>query len=113
MRRKRTIRSDLSWPVLALSHGRRRGGASLHAYGGETVTVIAPGPEALICRKASGDGSGLGKRNSMSKENVLSQMKPMILAEHHPAIMAIFPDINTRQDIILMGGMTRGEILSN
>ena len=56
---------------------------------------IAPDHEALIDSRARGDGICLGKGDSMPKEKVLPKMKPVVLAEHHPAIMGILPHTNT------------------
>src|SRR2546421_11146444 len=55
------------------------------------AAVIAPDPEGAIERRARGEGIGFGKGNSMPKEKVLPKMKPMVLAEHHPAVVAIDP----------------------
>ena len=55
------------------------------------AAVIAPDPEGAIERRARGEGIGFGKGDSMPEEKVLPKMKPMILAEHHPAVVAIDP----------------------
>src|SRR5437588_12844157 len=55
------------------------------------AAVIAPDPEGAIEGRARGDGIGLGKGDSMPEEKVLPKMKPMVLAEHHPAVVAIDP----------------------
>jgi len=55
------------------------------------AAVIAPDPEGAIERRARSEGIGFGKGNSMPEEKVLPKMKPMILAEHHPAVVAIDP----------------------
>ena len=47
--------------------------------------------EAAFEERARGDGVGLGKRDSMPEENVLPKMKLMVLAEHHPTVVAIDP----------------------
>jgi hypothetical protein len=53
--------------------------------------VIAPDTEAALEGRARGDGIGLGKGDSVPEEKVLPKMKPMVLAEHHPAVVAIDP----------------------
>src|SRR5438552_4632607 len=55
------------------------------------AAVIAPDPEGAIERRARGEGIGFGKGDSMPEEEVLPKMKPMVLAEHHPAVVAIDP----------------------
>jgi len=55
------------------------------------AAVIAPDPEGAIERRARGEGIGFGKGDSMPEEKVLPKMKPMVLAEHHPAVVAIDP----------------------
>src|SRR6266852_2281030 len=55
------------------------------------AAVIAPNAEATFEGRASSDGIGLGKRNPMPEEKVVPKMKPVVLAEHHPAIAAIHP----------------------
>src|SRR6266852_3409582 len=55
------------------------------------AAVVAPNAEATFEGRASGDGIGLGKRDLMSVEKVVPTMKPVVLAEHHPAILAIYP----------------------
>jgi len=55
------------------------------------AAVIALDTEAVFEGRAGCDGVGLGKRDSMPEEKVLPKMKPMVLAEHHPAVVAINP----------------------
>ncbi|OLE47047.1 MAG: hypothetical protein AUG46_07715 [Acidobacteria bacterium 13_1_20CM_3_58_11] len=55
------------------------------------AAVIALDPEGAIERRARGEGIGFGKGDSMPEEKVLPKMKPMVLAEHHPAVVAINP----------------------
>ena len=55
------------------------------------AAVIAPDPEAAVEERARGDGIGFGKGDSMPEEKVLPKVKPMVLAEHHPAVVAIDP----------------------
>src|SRR5437879_12786498 len=53
------------------------------------AAVIAPDPEGAIERRARGEGIGFGKGDSMAEEEVLPKMKPMVLAEHRAAVVAI------------------------
>jgi hypothetical protein len=53
--------------------------------------VIAPDTEAALEGRARGDGIGLGKGDSVPEEKVLPKMKPMVLAEHHPTVVAVDP----------------------
>src|SRR2546421_11480297 len=55
------------------------------------AAVIALDTEAAFEGRARRDGVGLGKGDSMPEEKVLPKMKPMVLAEHHPAVVAIDP----------------------
>jgi len=55
------------------------------------AALIAPDREAALKSRESCDSIRLAKGDSMSEENILPNMKPMILAEHHPAILAVFP----------------------
>src|SRR5437763_14990779 len=55
------------------------------------AAVIALDTEAAFEGRARRDGVGLGKRDPMPEEKVLPKMKPMVLAEHHPTVVAIDP----------------------
>src|ERR1700757_2942038 len=55
------------------------------------AALITPDAETTFEGRASGDGIGLGKRNPMPEEKVVPKMKPVVFAEHHPAIVAIDP----------------------
>src|SRR6266853_3717531 len=55
------------------------------------AAAIAADPERTIENRARVDGVGLGKSNSIPVEKVLPKMKPMVLAQHHPDVMAIGP----------------------
>ena len=55
------------------------------------TAAIAPDPEGAIENRARVDGVGLGKWNSMPVEKIHAEMSPMVLAEHHPDVMAIGP----------------------
>lgn len=67
------------------------------------AALIAPDREALIDSWARRVCICLGKGDSMPKENVLSTMKPMVLAEDHPTIMVVFPHTNVLQAITMIG----------
>jgi hypothetical protein len=49
--------------------------------------------EAAFEGRARRDRVGLGKGDSMPEENILPKMKPMVLAEHHPTVVAIDPHL--------------------
>src|SRR4029077_616291 len=55
------------------------------------AALVAPDPEGAIEYRARVDRVGLGKGNSMPVEKIYAQMSPMVLAEHHPDVMAIGP----------------------
>src|ERR1700730_13155980 len=55
------------------------------------AALIAPDPERAIENRARVDGVGLGKGNSMPVEKIYAEMSPMVLAEHHPDVLAIGP----------------------
>jgi hypothetical protein len=55
------------------------------------AAVIALDTEVAFEERAGCDGVGLGKGDPMPEEKVLPKMKPMILAEHHPTVVAIDP----------------------
>jgi len=55
------------------------------------AALIATDPEGATENRARVDGVGLGKGNSMPVEKVYPKMSPMVLAEHHPDVMAIGP----------------------
>jgi hypothetical protein len=57
------------------------------------AAVIALDAEAAFEGRARSDGVGLGKGDSMPEEKVLPKMIPMVLAEHHPTIVAIDPHL--------------------
>ena len=58
---------------------------------------IAADPEAAIKSRSRRESVCLPKGDSMPKKNILSNMKPMVLAAYHPAIMAVLPYIIFRQ----------------
>jgi len=81
---------------------KRMGGESLRKllfesqYFGRLVEIlftalIAPDLEVALQRRARGDRVGLAKRNSMLVEKIHAEMSPMVLAKHHPDVMAIGP----------------------
>lgn len=55
------------------------------------AALIAPDTEGAIENRARVDGVGLGKGNSMPVEKIYAEMSPMVLAEHHPDVLAIGP----------------------
>jgi hypothetical protein len=56
--------------------------------------LVAMHRKLLLVHRANGYCVGHAKRNSMSVENILSQMGP-ILANYHPAIVVVFPHKHT------------------
>src|SRR5205809_5686941 len=72
------------------------------------AAVIAPDPEGAIERRARGEGIGFGKGDSMPEEKVLPKMKPMVLAEHHPAVVAIDPHSFPRRFLPVVSLKTGG-----
>jgi hypothetical protein len=67
------------------------------------AAFIAPDREGTIENGARAEGVGLAERNFVPKEEILPEMKPMVLAEHHPAVMGILPHRNILQAVKLMG----------
>jgi hypothetical protein len=63
------------------------------------AAFIAAGREGAIENGAGANGIRLAKRNFVSKEEILSKMKPMVLAEYHPTVMVILPHRNILQAI--------------
>jgi hypothetical protein len=53
--------------------------------------LIAPDRETVRENRKRHVGICLRKGDSMTEKKILANMKPMILAENPPAIMAIFP----------------------
>src|SRR6266853_672482 len=89
-------------PPLSPISKKRMGGESLRKllfesqYFGRLVEIpftalIAPDLEVALQRRARGDRVGLAKRNSMLVEKIHAEMSPMVLAKHHPDVMAIGP----------------------
>jgi hypothetical protein len=67
------------------------------------AAFIAPDGEGAVENGARAEGVGLAKRNFVPKEEILSKMKPMVLAEHHPTVMVILPHTNILQAVKMMG----------
>jgi hypothetical protein len=67
------------------------------------AAFITPDSEGAIENGARAKGFGLAKRNFVSKEEILSKMKPIVLAEYHPAVMVILPHSNILQAIKMIG----------
>jgi hypothetical protein len=61
------------------------------------AAFIAPDRERAIKLGTWAEGIRLAKGNSVSKEEILSKMKPMVLAEYHPTIMVILPHTSILQ----------------
>jgi hypothetical protein len=67
------------------------------------AAFITADREGSIENRARAKGIRLAKRNFVSKEEILSKMKPMVLAEHHPAVMVILPHSNILRAIKMIG----------
>jgi hypothetical protein len=67
------------------------------------AAFIAPDHEGAIENRASAKGIRFAKRNSVFKEEILSNMKPIVLAEHHPTVMVILPHRNILQAMKMIG----------
>jgi hypothetical protein len=67
------------------------------------ATFIAPDREGAIGDRARAEGIRFAKRNSVFEEEILSNMKPIVLAEHHPAVMVILPHRHTLQAMKMIG----------
>ena len=53
--------------------------------------VVATHREALIDRRPRADRVGHAQRNAVPMEEILARVMKVILANHYPAIAAIFP----------------------
>jgi hypothetical protein len=67
------------------------------------AAVIAPDREGTIEVGTGAEGISLAKGNSVSKEEILSKVKPIVLAEYHPTIMVILPHTSILQAIRVIG----------
>jgi hypothetical protein len=67
------------------------------------AAFIAPDREGAIENGARAKRVRLAKRNFMSKEKIFSKVKPMVLAEYHPAVMVILPHTNILRAVKMMG----------
>ena len=67
------------------------------------AAFIAPDGEGAMENGARADGVGLAERNFVPEEEILSKMKPIVLAEHHPTVMVILPHTNILQAVKMMG----------
>src|ERR1700674_2188201 len=57
------------------------------------AALIAPDAKGATENRARVDGVGLREGNSMPVEKINAEMSPMILAEHHPHVLAIGPHL--------------------
>lgn len=53
--------------------------------------LIATNSEGFNERRESSHSIGLSQGNSMPEEKILADMKPVVLAKNHPAIVGVFP----------------------
>jgi hypothetical protein len=67
------------------------------------ATFITPDREGAIGDRARAEGIRFAKRNSVFEEEILSNMKPIVLAEHDPAVMVILPHRHTLQAMKMIG----------
>jgi len=56
-----------------------------------------------IDSRAGSDGIRLAKYNSMPEQYISPNVEPMVLAEHHPTITAIFPHRSNLQSVTSVG----------
>jgi hypothetical protein len=54
-------------------------------------TIITTHLEGAVQRRWNPIDISLSERDSMAKKKILPHVKPVILANHYPAIMAVFP----------------------
>jgi hypothetical protein len=67
------------------------------------AAFIAPDREGAIEDGARAEGVRFAKRNPVFKEEILSNMKPIVLAEHHPTVMVVLPHKNSLQAMKMVG----------
>jgi hypothetical protein len=67
------------------------------------AAFIAPDGEGAIELGTRAEGIRLAKGNSVSKEEILSKMKPVVLAKYHPTIMVILPHTSILQAMRVTG----------
>ena len=56
-----------------------------------------------IDSRAGSDGIRLGKYDSISEQYILPNVVPMVLAQHHPTITAVFPHRSNLQAVTSVG----------
>jgi len=57
---------------------------------------------------AGSDGIRLGQYDSMSEQYISPNVEPMVLAQHHPTITAVFPHRSNLQAVTSVGWTFRG-----
>ena len=57
---------------------------------------IAPDREVFTERGKRSHSIGLAKWDSIPEENILSHVKPVVLAKNDPAIIGVFPHVHLR-----------------
>jgi hypothetical protein len=67
------------------------------------AALIASDPEVGIDSRAGSDGICLGKYDSISEQYILPNVVPMVLAQHHPTITAVFPHRSSLQAVTSVG----------
>jgi hypothetical protein len=67
------------------------------------AAFIAPDGEGAIELGTRAEGIRLAKRNPVPKEEILSKMKPVVLAQYHPTIMVILPHTSILQAMRVIG----------
>jgi hypothetical protein len=75
--------------------------------------LIASGLERRIDRRSRSDCVGLGKRDSVPEIQILPKVKPMILAENHPKVRAVFPHTSSLRAVTRVGRDFSGLMISN
>jgi hypothetical protein len=67
------------------------------------AAFLAADSEGAIENGARAEGIRLAERNFVPEEEILSEMKPMVLAEYHPTVMGILPHRNILQAVKMIG----------
>ena len=55
------------------------------------TTIVTSYPERTVQCRWNPIDIRLSERDSMDKKKILPPVKPVVLADHYPAIMAVFP----------------------
>jgi hypothetical protein len=67
------------------------------------AAFIAPDREGAIENRTRAESVRFAKRNSVFEEEILSNMKPIVLAEHDPTVIIILPHRNILRAMKMIG----------